>query len=617
MKPTNILLISSLLSGLSPFTIAHAADGNDTNGAEEIIVTANRRAQPLSQVGSSVTVLTEQDLQASQQIFLLNALESVPGLSSNQTGAFGGTASISIRGAGGNNTLMLFDGVQLNDSSSPSNAFNFGTLDTANIARIEVLRGPQSVLYGSDAIGGVINVITKTYEDGFGGQVFGEYGSFDSFRGGAQLHGGSEAFGFNLSASGSHSDGISAADENDGNSERDGYKDITITSKITSKLTENLRLEFIGRYADTNGEFDSFGPVDGDETALTEELTLAGRVYYDAMDGKLQNTLSVEYNKIDRESISGTFGTFGAVGELFNVDYIGSVTLGSGWSLTAGAQHEASKSINDSADSFTINSLLAELGYASDNGLALTAGIRYDDHETFGSATTGRITGSYNIKQSGTRLFASWGEGFKAPSIFQLTFICGFCGLTEPSIDLAPERATGYDFGIEQKMLDDRITFGATYFHLTTHDAIDFTFFAGYQNVSQLRAKGFELMIDAELGEMVSLRANYTRNLTRDIDAGVRVAREPRNAFAATLNISPSDRLNTSISATYNGSELNSFGAGILDDWLRLDVRATYDLGSGLSLYGRIENIFDTEYQSVLGYGTPDRSIFAGIRKSF
>ena len=621
MKPSSLYLTPLFATFFAPVTaLADAQASGAENNVEEIIVTANRREQPLSQVGSSVSVISDTELEKKQHIFVLNALESVPGVAVSQTGAFGGTASVSIRGAGGNNSVLLIDGIQLNDASSPGGAYDFGTLDTAGIARIEILRGPQSVLYGSDAIGGVINIITKTGEDGFGGQLYGEYGSFKSFRAGAQLRGGSPRFGYNLSVSATSTDGISAAEERDGNNEKDCLKSYALSGKITSKLSDTVQLELIGRFADNRVEFDDFGPVDGNNVSRSDEMAIAGRSSVDLFDGALRNVLSVEYSDINRRNEMNGLPGFEASGERFNLDYIGTLDLPAGWSLTTGAQRELTRARSVSSDSFTINSLFGELGYAGIKGLTLSAGMRYDDHETFGSATTGRITGSYSIEATGTRFIANWGEGFKAPSIFQLTYICSFCGLSEPSSDLRPERATGYELGIEQQIdgfAGGRITLAATYFYQKSTDLIDFTFSDGYANIASSRSKGVELTLDAVLGDTLELTANYTRLLARNISTDVPLSREPENAFSATLNWSPAARLGTSLSATYNGREFNSFGAGVLDSWFRLDMRAAYEIADGLSLYGRVENVFNAEYQHVAGFGTPDRSAYIGIRKNF
>lgn len=585
-----------------------------------VIVTANRRPQPLSQVGSSVSVLTGDELEQNQQSFILDALEAIPGVAISQNGTFGGVSSVSIRGAGGDRTVMLVDGVQLNDASSTGGAYNFGTLDTYNIERVEILRGPQSTLYGSDAIGGVINIVTKTGGDGLGGKIFLEGGSFNTLRGGASIYGGDEKVGFNLSSSGFRTDGISSADENDGNSERDGLESYNIYGKVTSNLSDIFRLEAMGRYSDNKSEFDSFGPTDGNEISNVNEFSFALRGHVDFLDGKFTNTLSGEYSQIDRENISNDIQSFEASGKRVNFDYLGVYTVNSGVTVSGGLQHETTKSVEASDQSFDLTSVFGELAFTGIEGLVLTGGARYDDHKTFGDQTTFRVTGSYEFAQIGTRLIANWGEGFKAPSINQLTYICVFCGATEPNTNLKPEVARGYEFGIEQPLNNDRITLGATYFHLKIDNVINFdTAQGGYVNIARTKSSGIELSINAELLKNLNVRASYTYSDATDLDQNTRLPREPKHRLSGAFNWAVTDEVAAIVTVTHNGQEeQNEFSpVPLLDGWTRVDFKLSYDIMDDLSIYGRVDNILNEEYQHVPGYGTPDRSFFAGVRKTF
>lgn len=580
---------------------------------EVINVTVNRREQPLSQIGSSVSVVTEADIIKGQQNFVLESLETLPGVNISQNGAFGGLASVSLRGAGGDSTVMLIDGVQMNDASATGGAYNFATIDTANIERIEVLRGPQSVLYGSDAIGGVVNIITKTGGDGFGGTGYAEYGSYSSFRAGGNIYGGTDLLGFNLSASVTDTDGISSAEEDNGNPEADGLKSYNISGKVTSEVSDNLRFEVITRYSDNESEFDSFGPVDGDEVSHTDEFLIVGRAHFDLFDGRLQNTVSAEYSSIKRENFTNGAQSLDAKGTRKNFDYLGVFEATKDWTVTFGAQHEVADATNLEGNGFYINSLFGELAWTPNDAVVLTAGIRHDDHEQFGGATTARFTGSWEVVE-GTRLIANWGEGFKAPSVFQLSYVCTFCGLTAPNTDLIPERAKSYEFGVEQILADGDVTLTGTWFNLKTRDAVDFTFTAGYDNVDSRRSKGLELDILAKVTDTLDVSAAYTYTDAVDSATDVIIDRQPKNLISGYVNWRPVESVNLRASVLRNGEEVQSFGAGTLDAWTRVDLRASWDINDRYSLYGRIDNLFDKEYQYILGYGTPDRSAYVGFR---
>ncbi len=620
MKIILLSLTASFLSTTALASLSHAADAKDIDASqeimEEVIVTANRRQQPLSEIGTSLSVISDVDIERGQYSYVLDALADVPGVSIAQSGSFGGVASVSIRGAGSGNTVILVDGVQLNDPSSPGNGYDFAGLDPYNIARIEVLRGPQSVLYGSDAIGGVINVITKTGAEGFGGNIFGEFGSYNSFRGGANMFGGTQKLGFNVAVSGISTDGISAADENDGNIETDAYKAFTLSSKVTFRPTDIFNGEIITRYSDNRSEFDNFGPVDGDMVAYFDEFMIAGRAKLDLLDDRLSNMVSVEYSTIDRRNEANGVEGFTAEGTRVNIDYLGVYTPVSGWTITAGAQREETKAVTIDPNSFAINSLLGEVAFTQVKGLVLTGGLRFDDHETFGSELTGRVTGSYTIEETGTRILANWSEGFKAPSIFQLTYICGFCGLTEPTAGLQPEEAESLEIGVEQSLFEGKLTLSAAIFRQNSENAIIFTFAGGYQNLGRSQSKGLEITLDADIAENISLKANYTLTDAINRDTGERRLREPKHEVYGAVFWTPATNFTASLSATYNGKELD-FGNVEIDGWVRVDLRASYDINDRIQVYGRLDNLLNKEYQQVAGFGTADRSAYVGLRTNF
>jgi vitamin B12 transporter len=624
-----LALLSSAVFAPITLNTAALAEGD----VEEIIVSANRREQPISEVGKSISVLTEEALKLQQFNFVVDALQTVPGVSINQNGTFGGLASVSIRGNSSDQTVILIDGVQVNDPSGPGGGFNFSTLDPNGIERIEVVRGPQAVLYGSDAIGGVVNIITKTGADGFGGSAFGEVGSYSSVRAGVNIHGGSEDFGYNLSASLNDTDGISAAETNgtpsspDGNPEDDGFRNITLRGRVNAKINDALRTELTSTYSDSKNEFDSFGPVDGDEIGNTEEFLIASRTVLGLLDGRFTNTFSVEYSRIDRQNLTNGVESFAADGERFNLDYLGSFDIDDDWNLSGGAQREV---IGTSVDPFnndiSINSVFGFLSYDGIEGLTVSGGLRVDDHETFGSVTNGQISASYIFEETGTRLIANWGEGFKAPTIFQLTFTC--CGFAdEPAVGrvddpLNPERSNAFEIGIEQEFVDGRFKVGATYFDQDVDDLIVFTFADGYRNIDSTRSRGLEITFVASLTENLSFNGNYTYTSARDTGNDRRLVRRPRNQAFGNVQWQITDKLQTNVSVTYNGQEINNFGFAdglpvFVDGWIRVDLRASYQLNDTFELYGRIDNLFDEDYQQILNFGTPGASVFGGVRATF
>lgn len=612
-SPIKAILVASTALSAAPALLAD-------DSVEEFVITAGRRVQPVTEVAKSVSVLGENDLKIGQYTYVVDALQTLPGVAINQNGTFGGVATVSIRGAATDQTVVLIDGVQVNDPSSVGGAFDFSNLNPNGIERIEVLRGPQAVLYGSDAMAGVINIITKKGDEGFGGDAFAEYGAFDSLRLGGNAHGGTERLGFNLSAAYQETDGISAADKADGNVEPDAYETLNLRGKVHAKLNDSARLELTASYTDSENDYDgfafdgtTFALGDTDDSSTSEEFSIAGRGFFDLFDGRLSNTVSVELSSIERENFSAGVFSYGAKGERFNLDYLAVLQVADGWTVTAGAQHEEVKAESVDPNTISTDSLFGLVSFDGIEGLTLSGGLRVDDHETFGSTTNGELNASYLFASTGTQLTAAWSEGFKAPTIFQLTYSC--CGFAA-NPNLNPERSDAWEVGIKQPLLDGRMTIGATYFNQDTDDLVTFDFLAGYQNISRATAEGVELFLDAALTDALDLTANYTHTKAEDVAAGTRLARRPEDQAFVALNWRPIEKLSTNISVTYNGDELDSSGA-MVASWTRVDLRASFDLTESLSLYGRIDNLFDEDYQQVLGYGTPGISAFAGIRARF
>ena len=600
------------LVGVAPVVFAGEAENFD-----EIVVTASRRPQPISEVGASISVIGEKAIAAAQYTFVTDALRSLPSVSVNSNGAFGGQAAVSIRGAGTGQTVILVDGVQLNDVSSPGGSFNFGTLDTIGIARIEVLKGPQAVLYGSDAIGGVVNIITKTGGEGFGGSVFGEYGAFDSFRIGGTAFGGTERVGFNLSASYSDTDGISKAD---GGTEKDGHENYTLRGRVTAQITDNFDLEAFGSYSDSETDVDGFGPTDDDggNLALSEEYLLGARANISLLDGRFINTLSVEYSGIDRASVSA-FGTFPGKGNRFNLDYLAVLEVTENWFVTAGAQHERfeAESVSEGT-SQNIDSVFGVVSYEN-AGLNVSAGLRHDDHSVLGGTTNGQLRAAYNIAETGTKIFANWSEGFKAPSLFQSLFVCSpYCSDPQqiPRTDLDPERSEAWELGIEQSLVDGDVRIGATYFNQKTKDLIIFNSIVGYDNVPDAKSTGVEVFVDAQVGDSLLFSANYTYNDAKDVQADTRLIRRPLHKFYAAVNWTLTEEISTNASVTHNGAIDDTAGARV-DDWTVVDLRVAYKVSENIELYGRVNNLFDADYQVITGYGTPGIASYFGIRANF
>ncbi|MGI9203823.1 MAG: TonB-dependent receptor plug domain-containing protein [Woeseiaceae bacterium] len=583
--------------------------------SDDIVVYGTRLPQPETEAGSSVVLITADDIEALGVDFIVDAIATAPGVTVTQSGSFGGFASVRIRGAASEQTLVIIDGVAVNDPSSPGGGFDFSRLDPANVDRIEILKGPQSTLWGTDAIGGVVNIVTKRPADGFGGNAFAQGGSFGAFRGGAAVNGANDRYDFRLSATGSTIDGISKADEKNGNVEKDGYESATVSAVGGLNLPAAARLQASLLWTDADLDFDSFsfgaqGNVgDGDESSETEELTANLTLQLPLFDGKLDNLLLVGIADIERENFSNGLPAFQSEGERTTFRYQGDLALNEQNRMVFGAEREETETGDDDT---SIDGLFALYEIQPFESLTLTAGLRRDDHARFGAETTGRLAVAYNPHEQLT-LSASWGEGFKAPTLFQTTFFC--CGGIEPNPNLRPEVSDAFDVGVTIRTADDRGELGLTYFDQDTTDLITFSFGNGtYENIAAANSSGYEVMAGFHFSEWASVTANYT-NIDAMDQSGARLPRVPEHSGNVVLSISPRGSLSGTVSLRYNGSEEDANGD--VSPWTRVDVAGRYRLNEQIELYGRVENMFDQDYQQVLGYGTPGVSGHVGAQFRF
>ena len=611
MSHNRILLGAAAVAVAVP--VAALAAGGDEKVLDHILVDGFRLGQTLPEVGSSVTVITADDIAALGFGFVLDAVASAPGVTVTSNGGFGGVASVRIRGAGSEQTLVLLDGVPVNDPSAPGGGFNFARLDTANIERIEILKGAQSTFWGTDAIGGVVAITTKRQEQGVGGRVFGEYGSFDTFRGGASVGRANDWGEVRLGFSSTVSDGISKADERNGNLEDDPYRARSLFARGGWLLGSDARIDLGGQWSEADTAFDSYAAAgqgsisDGDENDETTEFTGNLRLSWPWFDGLLANATSVGYAEIERQSWADGLPTFAAEGERRIFRYQGTFAVDERSTLALGIEREETSANGDRS---SLDGYFALYEAKPVPALVLTAGWRFDDHRQFDSETAGRVALAWAPNDSIT-LRSSWGQGFKAPTIFQRTFFC--CGASEPNAGLRAERSVSFDAGMDWRSADGRTTVGATYFDQRTEDQIDFSFANGdYENIARVESRGVEIAGSYRMADWLTLGVDYAY-----IDAkrgtGEPLVQLPKHAGDVTVRFTPKGPFSGTVLLRHNGSE-PALDGGALGSWTRVDIVGAYVFSESLKLVGRIENLFDRAYQQVLGYGTPGLSGSLGLR---
>jgi vitamin B12 transporter len=648
-----------LLAGLAApsLVFAQASPGQQASAPDEagaaaatavqqVVVTANRTPAPIQTVGQSFTIITAPQIGQDQETDVADIVARTPGVTLARNGGPGETASLFIRGADSDQTLVLVDGVKVNDPSDPGSGYDFSNLMTGDVSRIEILRGPQSTLYGSEAIGGVVNVITAEATKPFAGNVQLEGGGYGTAYARAAIGGKEDRFDWRLGAYYDSTDGVSAFDKTFGGVGSDPFHTAGASGRFQYDITPTLQFDERAYFTWSRNEFDGYDTPSGyfgndNEFGRTTQVADYTGLNLSLFEGRLLNRLAFEYSGIDRRNEDpdqpGTKFTFLDVGETNTAEYEGTFAIAPGAQAVFGAQSEHSTIDTNSplyppaiTAGSTINSGYGQLTGEVLPGLTLTAGGRYDDHSTFGGHATGQASAAWSLNDGNTILRASFGQGFKAPSLYQLYSPYG-------NLSLRPEEANGWDAGVEQKLLDGRLDLQATYFGRVTRNLIEFISCYGittggcatntvggyYANVARAEAEGVELQAVWRVTGALSLTGNYTYDAVVDrspgaLDYGQQLARRPRNTANLSASYQWPNRLRTDLAVRYADRSFDQNGNVVpLQSYTLWDVRASYPLNDRLEIYGRVENLTDKHYETAYQYGTLGRAAYGGVKLSF
>jgi vitamin B12 transporter len=600
-----------LTSSLVLATPALAQEGEELVGPatlrnETITVVASGTQQQLNQTGQSIGVIGKAEIDSIQGSDLTRVLQRLPGVSVVRTGPLGGQTSLFVRGANSDQVLILLDGVKLADYASPGGNYDFGNLLAGNIERVDLLRGSNSVVWGSQAIGGVLSITTREVD---GAEFAGEYGAYDTvyLTGTAGIR--RDDYAASLSAGYVHSDGFSAKS---GGTEPDGFRQWVVSGKGRVTVADGLTLRANGRYADGKLDVDQTGP-NAPDLQFTQEGSARLGIDYEGDGFGLSGGYT--YSAVRRDYQTG-FGPSFFKGHGQRAELFGHVDLPSEFRLDFGADSEwmTSESTYDGKAKARLSSGHALLGYYTD-AVSLAAGVRVDDHSIFGIHWTFGANGSVAIVD-GWRLRASYGEGFKAPTLYQL-----YAGFGTGNINLKPEQSRSYEVGIEKGDRNAPLHLALTWFRRDARNLIDTDVFFQYQNTFRARSEGVEVELGAQLGETLRAQATYTWLNARDLTLGRDLARRPRHTVTATLDWqTPLDILKLGVDLRMASKSVDyAFGGGVLPmgSYVVGTLRAEVAVHERVSLFGRIENIGDEKYQVASGFNTAGRSAYAGVKARF
>ncbi len=634
-----------LIVGLSAVFVrpAHSdADSSDTS-LDEVVVVANRAPEPLSKVGNSVTVLDQQTIQDSQKVDVSSLLATTPGITFVRNGGPGTSTSVYVRGADSDHTIVLIDGVVLNDPSSTGGNFDFGNLLVGDISRIEILRGGQSTLYGSQAIGGVINIITAEPEPGFNASAAAEGGSLGTALAKAAIGEKADNWSFRLGATYYATDSVPALDERYGGAGSDPFHDSVVSGRATYDFTPDVQFDERAYWTESRSFYDGYSPVtfllaNYPQYENVRQVFDYTGLNFTFFDTQLKNRLAYEYTTTQHSDYNSAVDPITQSdsyrGNNSRVEYQGTWAIVPGYQAVFGVQQE--KSWADTtpdapahADTGQVGEYLQVQGEVFP-GLNLTAGERHDHYDSFGQHYTGQFAAAWSLPSS-TVLRASWSQGYKAPSLYQLYSPYG-------NVALKPEQSTGGDAGVEQHLWNDRVTLSATYFLTHFKNLIEFedcpgsplcgtvgSEFGYYANFDRAKASGVELQAAATLTSALTVSANYSHIKTEDdtpgsATYGQQLYQRPEDAANLAVTYAWPHSVKTTVAARYGGASVdenfNVYPTATvrLGGYTLFDLRASYDVTARLELYARVDNLTNKYYETIYQYGTWGRTAFLGVR---
>jgi len=637
------LAITTLFAALA-LSAAGTASGT---GQDSIIVTATRIPTPSGRIGSSVSVITAADIERHQYRSVTDALQAIPSLSVVRNGGPGKLTSVFSRGSNANHTLVLLDGIEINDPGNTDGRIDLSHLYIGDVDRIEVLHGPQGTLYGSDAIGAVIQIFTKRGNGETALSATLEGGSFGTLNEYAYLDGGTRQLSYTLNVQHTDTDGISALSDEfrqpNGVLDEDGSESLTLSSRLVYAPVEPLEFDFSGRYTRTDNELDlNVFPVqdDSDSDNTSEQLFLGLNTRLNLFDGRSEHRFGIGYTDIDRRD-RDDYDPVNSLDYLrsrnqaskLKFDLQNDLYLAEAHTLTLGLETEKDE-VDADLDSQSLfgpylsnadaevrnNAVYLQDQFSVGRNLSGTAGLRHDDNDDFGGETTWRLTMSYALPQSGSRLKGAYATGFKAPTLTQLygVSVSSF-GPFIGNPDLDPETSKGWELGFEQELAPINSQLGASYYRNDIEDLItsDDSFTTNI-NRDEVKTYGVESFLKTAFTQHLDTTLNYSYTRAVDQQTDRNLLRRPLHKAVLDLNYRPRDGLSLSAEGILIGNRYDidpATGARLRrGSYFLANLAASYQLDRQWQLFGRVENLLDRDYEEPAGFEQPGTGIYVGVK---
>jgi len=637
------------LAPLLVLLLPSASFAEERGDLDELVVTAGLVPISLRDVASSVTVISREEIERRQVKYLAELLRDVPGFAVSQSGGPGTYTQVRVRGAESNQLLVLMDGIRANDPAS-NDEFQFQYALTADIERIEIIRGPQSATWGTDALAGVINIIRRKDISSQYLNTTAEYGSFDSLNLGVDGGINNESYQLSGGVAFLDADGTNISRTGD---EKDGAKNTTGNVVLNITAIDAWKLSFTGQYVDASSDFDDADfiytglPIDADRVSKANRSYLSGDAQYNPGNSRWSGSFAVNWSSSDNDNFydGGWEGSTGA--NVLEFRARTSVLLGD----RVAQNHRLTFAVDQENTDFKQRGTATpygdpnqdqtyhDIGYAAEyvgqplTGFTWTLSGRLDDFSDFSNVFTWQLAASQHVTD-GFKLRGSVGTGSKAPTFTERFGYYPDYFIGNP--DLKPEQSSGWELGLDSELGTDTLNLGLTYFDQTLKDEIDgfvfdldtFLFTAANRNEKSHR-KGVEVVLDADITDHFSMQGSYTWVDATETDSSgnkVEEVRRPRHMASLVANYDfLQSRGNLNLSVNYNGAQFDSFFPppyfGLeyvqLDNYTVADLAVSWQLNSWLELTGRITNLFDANYEEVLGFTRPGRGIYAGLRGRF
>jgi vitamin B12 transporter len=596
------------------------------------VISATTIPTPADQIASSVTVVTAAEIERDQRRTVPDVLNTIPGLNVVQTGGAGGQTSVFMRGTNSSHVKVLIDGIDVSDPSTANRTFDFGHLQTYDIERIEVLRGPQSGLYGADAIGGVISITTKKGEGPPKVRATAEGGSLATFNQAASLSGSTDRTNYAFNVSHLHSGNIPVTPDRFvapgrpaiGNS----YDNLTASTRLGVDINPNFSANFVARYTEaelrrSDLQFPAplFAAVAPTQQSGQEnkQFFTRGEGVWSLLDGRVVNRFGAAYSDLLTWNAPPNVLPTSSRGMREKFDWRSDIKLAPGHTVVLGVEKE-----NEHFRTATLSrdngnqGAFAELQSEFAQRFFFAANVRNDNNGQFGSYSTWRVAPAFVVPGTETKLKASYGTGFKAPSLSQL--YQDFAPFFFANPNLRPEKSKGYDVGFEQPLFDNRVRFGVTYFRNDIVDLINCnTFCTTVINIDAATITGAESFVSWAVTDRLKVRADYTYTMARNALTGMMLLRRPKDKYTVEAVWQATNQLTLSATGLWVGSWVDvdrAFvdPAPISPSYSIVNVAANYAVNPNLTVFGRADNLFNRKYENPNGYLQPGFAVYAGIR---